>query len=88
MHSEIQEMKPYLTDVSDGYLRNDLMAHGPADHQSRVNKTSDTMVTTSTHDSDDISSDTSDITVYFDEEVFKEEEGTNELIEKVSKSLK
>ncbi|CAB4398357.1 unnamed protein product [Rhizophagus irregularis] len=38
---------------------------------------------TSTHDSDDISSDTSDITVYFDEEVFKEEEGTNELIEKM-----
>ncbi|PKY60834.1 hypothetical protein RhiirA4_412821 [Rhizophagus irregularis] len=59
-----------------------------SDHQSRVNKTSDTMATTSTHDSDDISSDTSDITVYFDEEVFKEEEGTNELIEKVSKSLK
>ncbi|CAB5384130.1 unnamed protein product [Rhizophagus irregularis] len=84
MHSEIQEMKSYLTDVLDGYLRNDLMAHGPADHQSRVNKTSDTMATsTSTHDSDDISSDTSDITVYFDEEVFKEEEGTNELIEKV-----
>ncbi|PKK67660.1 hypothetical protein RhiirC2_783240 [Rhizophagus irregularis] len=54
-----------------------------SDHQSRVNKTSDTMATsTSTHDSDDISSDTSDITVYFDEEVFKEEEGTNELIEK------
>ncbi|CAB4406053.1 unnamed protein product [Rhizophagus irregularis] len=95
MHSEIQEMKPYLTDVSDGYLRNDLMAHDQvnsktitSDHQSRVNKTSDTMATTSTHDSDDISSDTSDITVYFDEEVFKEEEGTNELIEKVSKSLK
>ena len=41
-----------------------------SDHQSRVNETSEIVATTS----DDNSSDTSDVTVYFDEDVFKEEE--------------
>jgi hypothetical protein len=52
-----------------------------------VNETSETVATISAHDSnsDDNSSDISDVAVYFDEEVFKEEEGTNESIEKVSK---
>jgi len=40
-----------------------------------VNETSEIVATTS----DDNSSDTSDVTVYFDDDVFKEEEGTNEV---------
>ncbi|UZO13157.1 uncharacterized protein OCT59_004662 [Rhizophagus irregularis] len=76
--------KPYLTGVSDGYLRvmtckiDEQVKSKTSDHQSRVNEI---VATTSAHDSDDNFSDTSDDTDYF-----KEEEGANDSIEEGSKA--
>ncbi|GBB93096.1 hypothetical protein RclHR1_21070003 [Rhizophagus clarus] len=72
------EMKPYLTDISYGYLRvmtcrarkiNKLFgtSHSKtttSDHQSHVNEISETVATTSAHDSDDNFSNTL-VTDYF-----------------------
>ncbi|CAB4443404.1 unnamed protein product [Rhizophagus irregularis] len=77
-------MKPYLTGNSDGYLRiKEHVNSKTITDQSSVNKIFKTVATTSTYDSDDNFSNTSDDTVYF-----KEEEGTNESTEEVSKKSK